>query len=181
MTSPLTWTVTDADKTNFSWVDVSYGNLPKRSSGEMVHQPDTQRISLAYGPRRTREDVEKQISMMQYLNYWGQTYSSLEDMPVQIGDKGVCKTKDDYPDPEPKSFMIDYKSARTQYVFYNQPCELSEAVCAALVKKDSTLIQEFSALIDATNTMFPPSWPSMKYDDFVKKYLTPMVEEEQPA
>ena len=176
MTKPIQWTITAVDEVNFSYYDIEYTNVPDFTKTSNAVPVTRQRLSLVGGwTDATKEGQIKAISQMQVLNYWGKPYSSVAEMPLKKGDTGVCKTKEEFPDPKPDPYMIDYKSARQQYIFYNQPCEFSEAVCASLLKKDNTLLNEYNEVIVEANQEFPPTWPPMDYNEFVKKYLTPMA------
>ena len=175
----INWEITKVDEQTFSWCEVTYSesdpNAPDRFllNEGMSFVKTSRQYFWPFGDNSLK-GVIKNISQMQTQNFYGPTFKSLEEMPVKVGDTGICTTNKDYPEPEKPAFLIDYQQARLFFQDVQKPCAFNEAVVDSLIRQDNTSLVAWDELIAATKEMFPIDWPPMTFDDFTKKYLTPM-------
>lgn len=175
----INWEITKVDEQTFSWCEVTYSesdpNVKDRFllNEGMSFVKTSRQYFWPFGDN-TLKGVIKNISQTQTQNFYGPTFKSLEEMPVKVGDKGTCTTNKDYPEPAKPSYLIDYQQARLYFQDFQKPCAFNEAVVDSLIRKDNTNLTAWDELIETTKEMFPIDWPPMSFDDFNKKYLTPL-------
>jgi len=175
----INWEITKVDEETFSWCEVEYSEAVSTVKDRFLLNEGMSFVKTSrqyfwpFGDNSLK-GVIKNISQMQTQNFYGPTFESLDKMPVKVGDKGVCTTNKDYPDPERPTFLVDYQQARLYFQDFQKPCPFNEAVVDSIIRKDNTNLQAWDELIDTTKEMFPIDWAPMTWDDFVKKYLTPL-------
>lgn len=175
----INWEITKVDEETFSWCEVTYSESDPTVKDRFLLNEGmsfikTSRQYFWPGAANDLAYTIKNISQTQTQNFYGPTFESLDKMPVKIGDKGVCTTKKDYPDPYTPMNMVYYQQARQFFQEFQKPCDFNEAVVDSLIRKDNTSLTAWDELIETTKEMFPENWPPMTWDDYVKKYLTPM-------
>lgn len=175
----INWEITKIDDATFSWCEITYSEADKALKDRFLLNEGMSFVKTSrqyfwpFGDNSLK-GVIKNISQMQTQNFYGPTFESLDKMPIKVGDTGICTTNKDYPEPERPSFLLDYQQARLFFQDFQKPCAFNEAVVDSLIRKENTNLNAWDELIETTKEMFPEDWPPMSWNDFTKKYLTPL-------
>lgn len=182
----INWEITKVDEETFSWCEVTYSEAVATAKDRFLLNEGMSFVKTSrqyfwpFGDNSLK-GIIKNISQMQTQNFYGPTFENLDKMPVKVGDKGVCTTNKDYPEPLAPINLVQYEQARLFFQDLQKPCAFNEAVVDSIIRKDYTNLQAWDELIETTKNMFPIDWVPIPWNDFVKKYLTPMGIEDPGA